>query len=601
MPRYFLIICVLSVCLFGDPWTIALAQERSDTYERERMSRVLQEGGFEIHPEPEGRTIAFIRIDPQDVFVEEEPWPTWLNVFHWRTDRDVIARELLFHAGEPYKENDIQETMRNLRNLGIFSLVSIRAVKIPKSEKIGVIVHTRDIWSLRLSQDIQTTGTHLDRFYLQLTENNLFGRQKNANIRFSLFPFTYRIGEAYIDRRVLNAELMLQESFDLIFNRSSGNVEGSAGALVLGRPFYNLSQRWSYDIQGDYYVQTVRIEKNGKIKTYIDENSETTDRSKLPLQVYDDKWVSLRATGRYRIGNAYKQTFSAGAGFRDRAVAPNRETNLAPDEKAAFARDVMPKPRRDLFPFIGYELNLPTYVVLQNLATFGQSETVRVGPRVEMIFELPLRAYGSSSDSFVPIGEIGYVWSKWDALVETSLSGSARLENGRVVDQVLHHQYRGATPPLWIGRFVMRFAWDARRADTSNTPVTLGGDNGLRGYRSKEIQFPGANDRILGNLEFRTLPLRWKSVQAGSVLFYDVGSVYKKLEEIDLYHAIGIGLRLLFPQFNRYVFRFDFGIPLNRSPNSTRAWSCCQVMFTFGGEQAVPLTAAEDAFVSTGE
>jgi hypothetical protein len=592
MIRYFFIITVCIGCMNGVLSVFALAQERSSIYEHERMNKALRENGFEIHPEPEGRIIAFIHVARHDVFVDEEPWPTWFNIFHWLTNETVITRELLFRKGDPYSERVVQETMRNLRGLGIFSLVSIVAVKIPNSEQVGVVVHTRDLWSLRLEHNIQTTDWRFDYFYLQLTERNLFGHQKSASVRFSLFPFTYRVGQVYVDRRFLGEAFRAYESLDLIINRDSGEVEGSVGNIQLGRPFYDLKQRWAFDIIGNYYVKIERDELNGKVKTYKpDETFEYVDETNLPLRVYDDKRVSIRATGQYRHGTAYKQTLITGVGFRNRAVAPNSETNLAPELEAAFARDVMPKTRRDLFPFIGYGLYLPKYVVFEDLATFGQSESVRIGPTVSAVMEFPLRTFGSSTDSYVPYGELGYVWSKWDALFEIALSASARLEDGRVVDQLLETLTRGATPSLLLGRLIMSLKWEARRADTSNTTVSLGGDNGLRGYKSKEIQSDESDDFILGNIEYRTLPLKWKSVHLGMVLFYDIGSVYYRLDRLKFNHASGIGLRLLFPQFHSYLFRLDFGVPLDRS--------CCEVIVSFGGSQAVTLHADEDAAAAT--
>jgi hypothetical protein len=240
--------------------------------------------------------------------------------------------------------------------------------------------------------------------------------------------------------------------------------------------------------------------------------------------------------------------------------------------------------RREVYPLVGYSLFLPRYRVFQHLATFGQSETVRVGPALSMTFEFPLRALGSSSDSFVVGAGAGFVWAEWDALVELSATPSARMEEGRVVDQVLTAELRGATPAILLGRLVLRATWQGRRNDTGNTLVSLGGDNALRGYRSQEFQEAGAN-LLRANLEYRTLPLQWRSLHLGGVLFYDAGDVYESKKPLELHHAVGCGLRTLFPQFNRNVFRFDVGIPLDRA--------CCDVLVTFGSGQAVALTAAE--------
>jgi len=49
---------------------------------------------------------------------------------------------------------------------------------------------------------------------------------------------------------------------------------------------------------------------------------------------------------------------------------------------------------------------------------------------------------------------------------------------------------------------------------------------------------------------------------------------------------VGLGARVLFPQFNREVFRVDLGVPVDGSGFT--------VNFTAGSSQAVPLTPEED-------
>ena len=245
---------------------------------------------------------------------------------------------------------------------------------------------------------------------------------------------------------------------------------------------------------------------------------------------------------------------------------------------------MLPRVRRELFPYLQYQLYLPRYAVLENLATFGQSESVRTGPAASALFELPLRAYGSSSDSFAVAGGLGYTWAHRNALLQVAVAPSARLEEGRVVDQLLLAEVRGATPPWLLGRLVLRAVWQGRRGDTSQQAVSLGGDSGLRGYPSQAFQLVGAS-LLRGNLEYRTLPLLWRSVQMGALLFYDAGAVYVDVKEIDVHHAVGFGLRLLFPQFNRYPYRLDLGFPLDRAG--------FRLQLTIGSGQAVPLTAVE--------
>src|SRR5690606_17237772 len=105
------------------------------------------------------------------------PYPTFFNAFHWLTDEDVVRRELLFEEGGPYREVRVLETMRNLRSIGVYALARIVPVHAEDGQ-VGVLVYVRDLWSLRAETDFQVTAGTVDRLLLQLTERNLFGRNK---------------------------------------------------------------------------------------------------------------------------------------------------------------------------------------------------------------------------------------------------------------------------------------------------------------------------------------------------------------------------------------------------------------------------------------
>jgi outer membrane translocation and assembly module TamA len=205
---------------------------------------------------------------------------------------------------------------------------------------------------------------------------------------------------------------------------------------------------------------------------------------------------------------------------------------------------------------------------------------------------LPLEAFGSSTNSVRFTGDMGYVLAYGEALAEAALGGEARLEEGRVVDQLGTALLRGATPQWFAGRLVLYAGWTGRRQDTSATRVVLGGDNGLRGYDAGTFRVVGGS-RLRTNVEYRTLPLVIESVHLGGVLFYDGGSVYAAVDEIEWQHAAGAGLRLLFPQLNHTPFRLDFGVPLDEGGFS--------VVVSYGSEQAIPLTAGEDAVAEGSE
>jgi hypothetical protein len=568
---------------------VASAQADQTLYESQRVERALKEEGLSIDPHPEGKRIAFIEIVREDVLAQDEIWPTWPNAFHWLTRERIIRRELLVADGDRFQTLRVEESMRNLRTLGIFSLVRIVAVRTSDPQRVGVFVYTRDLWSLRLETAFSGAGNAF-AFSSQLIERNVLGRNKQLAASFTLNPKAYSLGDEYYDARVLGGELALDQSFAVILNRDSGRTEGSRGLLSFGRPFRNLSQSWAWTASGSYAVYVARALQGSEVVSLRPGPQGVTPCDKPDpaclRSVWDDRTASASLSGSYRRGERYKQTFTLGADFSDHEVAANRETALKPGQEADFAREILPKARRQVYPLATYDLWLPNYVVYRDLSTFGHSESVRVGPTLWSGVSLPLRAFGSSTDSVAFWGGVAYVLGDGNALAEGSVGTNARLEEGRVVDQILTIQARGATPHVVIGRFVGLVNWTGRRHDSSQTQATLGGDNGLRGYEAGRWRAIGGST-LRANFEYRTLPLVLESVHVGGVLFYDAGSAYNALATAQFHHALGVGLRLLLPQFNLSPFRADLGFPLDQKGFA--------LLVSYGTEQAVPLTAADDA------
>jgi hypothetical protein len=604
-PRGALVTCLwLSLVFAGllSPPRV-LADGDDETYETRRLALVLSALGLEPDAQPEGKTIHYVRFERRPVFEPNDlviPFvlpagSTWPNVFHWLTEQSTVQREVLLSADQLFSTALAEESMRNLRDLGIFSLVRIVAVKTNNPKKVGVVVYTRDLWSLRFEQDFSGAGSTFT-IGAQLIERNFLGSDKALAVRALLEPLRYSVGETYLDPRVLGGQVRAYESFDLFWNRASGNLEGGIGTLRVGRPFYNLAQRTAYDLLASYSNLIVRQASGARVLGFDTDpmhygNDCALSSETCIARVWNDQLLQLSAVGSYRVGDSYKQTFSLGAAVLARSVAAIPETQLKPDQVEAFQNDVLPKVRRDVYPFVRYRLSLPRFVIFTNLATFGQSESVQVGPRVDGSIGVPLRAYGASSDGLIVHGLLGYVWADHDALIELAAEGWSRLENGQVVDQHLWSQLRAATPSFaaLFGRLVVRAVWDLHADDTQHTLVALGGDTGLRGYPAGRFNAFGAN-KLLCNFEYRSRPLVLSSVHVGGVLFYDMGSVYEGLAQARLHQALGAGLRVLFPQFNHYAFRFDVGVPLESAGYA--------VMVTYGSDQVVPLTVTEDEFAT---
>jgi outer membrane protein assembly factor BamA len=133
---------------------------------------------------------------------------------------------------------------------------------------------------------------------------------------------------------------------------------------------------------------------------------------------------------------------------------------------------------------------------------------------------------------------------------------------------------------------VVRVTGDFRNRDLNNNIFVLGGGQGLRGVPSGALV---GKNLLLANVEYRTRPFIIETVHVGFVLFYDVGTAYDVTPAPT--HTLGMGLRILLPQFNTQVIRLDLGFILG-SPDS--ALNLDRFSSTFG--QVTQLPTSPDFF-----
>jgi hypothetical protein len=381
---------------------------------------------------------------------------------------------------------------------------------------------------------------------------------------------------------VWGSSLRLEESAGIIFNRERNKPEGSIWSLEFGKPFYNLKQKLAWTLTFDYTNYVARRVVSGELAVF--RRREDGPDGPYALRAWRQQTLLGALAGYLRVGERYKQTWAVSLDVRNLSNHPVGESQLPDVLRESFERS-LPRERREIGPAMSYEILTPTFRLFENLTTFGQSENIRVGPSATLSMRAPLKAFGSSSTSFIFTSSVGFVLAPGGFLVEGRVSGRTRHENKTRVDERVEALLRGATPVLLKSfRFATRVAIEARANDTANTYVTLGANNGLRGYPSQYFNNYGAS-RVIANFELRTLPLEWQAVHIGAVLFYDVGSVYTKFSTLTPHHAVGVGLRVLFPQFNRRPFSFDAG----------SSWeNGFRIVPTITSEQVVPLTIAED-------
>lgn len=566
---------LLALALLGTPADEGAGPE---TYEEERLTEVLAAHAFELAtPAPDDR-ITFIEIVRHEVFTEHDPFPDLLNHAHWLTVEEVVSRELLFEVGGPFDER-IEETARILRRRFIFSLV--RVVPVRRADgALGVLVFTRDLWSLRLEQAFQVTGLTVDRLLLQLTERNLLGRDKSLGVRFQMTPVTFSLGEVYFDRRVWGSAFRFRQSVDAVFNLATAAPEGGLLAMQLGVPFRTLGQPWGFELVLALDA-TVRRQLRGSSTLTWDDP--LTPAREAYLRSWDRRAVLARAEATRQFGGGVVHRLTAGAAFEGLWVSAHPESGVPLAQHPSFAAHVLPVPRRQLYPFARYLAFTPDFRVFENLDSYGVSEVVRTGPAVSAEVRGGLRAAGSSSDFVLVRGAAGVTGAPWRGITDASVEASARLDDGEVIDRLLSVRLRAATPHVLAFRLTARLDVGLRGRDSNRTLVTLGGDNGLRGYPSQAFYAFGAS-RMRAGLELRSLPIEWRSVQGGVALFWDTGALFTDLGALATpRQSVGVGIRFLFPQFNKQPYLVNLGVPLDGSG--------FMVLLSLGDTQAVELAA----------
>ncbi len=518
-------------------------------YEERLVAWGLSALGREIEPEPEGKPVEEILVASEDVVARDDPFPSWVNLFHVRTRDEVIRREVLLGVGEPYSQAKAAESERILRGLFILAVARVLPVK-GRSGGVGVLVVTKDRWSLRLNSEFNFVGNLLQYLRLRPTEQNFLGLNQQVLFDVILRLDTLSVGQGYQNRRLFGSELTLLESAAVVLNRRTFVIEGSTGGLGLGKQLFSLDTPWGFWTYAEWNVRRRRIFRGPSVWRL-----ETPDGGAVPFE-YDVRELDASALYTRSFGHAFKVNVSSGVGGHSRRYSAPRDTGL-PEEKSRWLEESW-LPRSEDAAWVEGQLTAfgADYRVLRDIDTFALSEDYQLGPRLFVVarFAPPLAGGWAS---FVEAGVAARYRLLWgENLATLSVAGASRhQQSSGWVNQRLAVELVEVTPPLEGGRMVWRTLLDLRRNDLDKGQLLLGGGNGLRGAPPEALSGPNL---FLMNLEYRTRPVEIATLSVGFVLFYDAGSAFES--SLELLHTFGMGLRVLIPQVNAEVIRFDVGV-----------------------------------------
>jgi hypothetical protein len=579
-----LLLTLLGLCVPSLPRSLWAAKpELFGQYEEQLISRALRERGLTIDPEPEGKVIESVQVAAHEILLPGDmplsrfvPW-TFLNKFHSRTKDYIIAQEMLIRAGDVYRRDLIEESGRNLRSLFILAVARIVAARGSSPDSIVLLVVTKDRWSLRLNTSFVLDNVRLDTLGFSMAEGNLFGRNKRLAFEFALDPGRYALGASYYDPRILSSRHTARLFGVFYLNRDTNALEGGRTELSFGRPLFSLRTRLGWTASVTFLQDIVRSFRSGSIRTREINGEQVPD---IFLRRNANGFVQLT----YSDGVIFKRNVAVGwRASHSRYLLPDDFPAEISDKTRSAYEASLPRSESWTGPFAYFELYVARYVRLKNIQTFALSEDYRVGPRVYAEVRTASHLFGLPSDFVELYASYEHPHYYRDNFIDygASITGRVQYETAQVagytspfVNQALTAYIREVTPLLGFFRLHIYGVLQLRARDLNNTRLTLGSDSGLRGFGARAFQ---GNNLYRINVEARTTALNLWTIHIGGVLFYDAGDTPDVIDgysrggerlRASLHQDVGVGLRILFPQFNRDVVRLDLAFPFEQPGGS---------------------------------
>jgi hypothetical protein len=540
-----------------------VAADQYSPYEQETIDAALEEMDGSIDPDPEGKAIEEIQIVTLEVIEERDPVPRLLNVFHATTRPRIIRQELLFAEGQPYSQSRADESARNLRQLRQLSLVLVVPVRGSRPDRVKVLVITKDVWSLRINTAFSIANGQLTDLVVQPSEENLLGTHTSIGFNFYLRPDTHSFGGTYIDRRVFGSRIQTAFSANAIFNRDTGDPEGSFGYFFYGQPLFASHTDWSWGVVVAWRREITRRFIGLDLKTYDAEVTPETEA--IPYVYSTDRWVGANEVTR-SFGRGSKVDVSTGVEADRRAYGPDRlllaESGAAPAAVEEFIDTQMPVSDTRISPYLQLRAYSSRFVRLLNLNTLGLQEDYRLGHSLAVRVFPASQAWGSSRNLLGVFSGGSYTLHQAGALARVVVAHTAMLsEEVDRSDAAVELRLQMVTPRLGFGRVFADGVVLNRYQNYLNERSAVGGETRLRGYPPGNFRL--GDDVTAATLEYRSRPVEILAQQLGAAVFYDVGDAFDRLEEMRLKHGVGFGVRMLFPQLTRFVMRADWGFPLS--------------------------------------
>ena len=463
-----------------------------------------------------GAVIGDVRIVVGDIFDPADPedrlpGSRLVNRLHPTTRQQVIARQLLFRPGDRYVRRLLDESERLLRADRYFRDVVVRPVAYD-GQRVAIEVAARDVWTLSPGLSFGRAGG-ASSMSVELQDTNFLGtgRQVVLEHRQDVDRTATRLG--FTDPALLGSRFQL--SID--YRRAS---DGGGWNAEIERAFFSLDSHWAAALEGSVDERIDSLYRLGRVSSQFHHEA-----ARFELRGGLSEGLSAGRVTRWTAGLTYQS--DRFAALRGSSAPPPPDRTLA-------------------YPWIGWDRQRDAYEETRNLDQIGRTEDVHVGPQLHAKIGFASPELGADRTALLFDGTAGLVLApRSGRLLRLEAGTTGRLEHGRLAHTLLH----GGAQAYWRNQgrreLYVGLAGDVARALDPEQQITLGGDNGLRGY---PLRYQAGDARLLLTVEQRIFtdwyPLHLARV--GAAVFYDVGRTWGGFAEArrGLLQDIGAGLRL---------------------------------------------------------
>jgi hypothetical protein len=465
-------------------------------------------------------------FDPE-IKEENKKLYLWVNKFHFLTKKRIIRQELLFKEGDIYDKKLLEESERNLRDLGFLGKVKIEEIK-KNNGRVDLLVKTQDQWSTVVSFSGEAVGKYYS-LEIYFEEHNLLGWGKSLVLGYTKTTERENQQLSLMDGNILGTRLFLCAD---IYKRSDGHLYD----IIFSRPFYSLETKYSF---GSQYLN-----EDSKVNYYQE------GKDIFAYQIKNERFYFELSKS---FGAEWKKIFSP---FYQ---SESKLYSFYSCQDSSQYAEFLP-PNRNLQHF-GFSLKLwhPQYEKLIYVDNFGKIEDFDFGFSIQG--KWGLNVDNPFSQKRMDVFSFKFLFPFY-------------LKNNQYL--FFSHMTKGEFENIrWekiLSQIEMRFYWRTHQWQTlafralgilslrqeNSFQLFLDGTNGLRGF--EKYSFAGKND-IVFNFEDRIFsPWKILTVGLGGVLFFDGGYIWnEKLTGQRLHTDVGIGLRFGFTKSNAWrVTRLDF-------------------------------------------